>query len=103
MKLLALLTLTVVVSGNFTCIKPVNPIPAGPPGVCCEELNQNALLGFVYTGNTCTRANKIDEADDGKTTYTSCEGGKRAACCDPLLTKLSEAVNLACVLPEKNE
>ena len=53
MKLLALLTLTVVVSGNFICIKPVNPIPAGPPGVCCEELNQNALLGFVYTGNTC--------------------------------------------------
>lgn len=53
MKIFALLALTAVVNGNFTCIKPVNPIPAGPPGVCCEELNQNALLAFVYTGNTC--------------------------------------------------
>lgn len=54
MKLLALFALTAIVSAEFTCINPVNPIPAGPPGVCCEDLDQSALLDFVYTGKTCT-------------------------------------------------
>ncbi|KAJ5600083.1 hypothetical protein N7450_001150 [Penicillium hetheringtonii] len=102
MKLLALFALTAIASAEFACIHPVNPIPAGPPGVCCEDLDQSALLDFVYTGKACTQANKVDEADDGKTTYSLCQDGKRAACCDPLLTKWSEASNPACVLPEKN-
>lgn len=53
MKIVTLLALVAVVSAEFSCIKPVNPIPAGPPGVCCEKLDQNALLGFLYTGKTC--------------------------------------------------
>lgn len=53
MKIVTLLALMAVASAEFSCIKPVNPIPAGPPGVCCEKLDQNALLGFLYTGKTC--------------------------------------------------
>ncbi|PWY90976.1 hypothetical protein BO70DRAFT_358423 [Aspergillus heteromorphus CBS 117.55] len=77
-------TATATASGNFTCIKPVNPIPAGPPGVCCEELVQSQLLGFLYTGKTCTHASELSEAADGTTTYSECDEGEYAACCDPV-------------------
>lgn len=53
MKFLTILAVAATVAAEFSCIKPVNPIPAGPPGVCCEELNQSVLLGFLYTGKTC--------------------------------------------------
>lgn len=55
-KLTALATVLVAVgtaAAEFSCIKPVNPIPAGPPGACCEELNQSFLLDFLYTGKNC--------------------------------------------------
>ncbi|CEJ89859.1 hypothetical protein VHEMI05681 [[Torrubiella] hemipterigena] len=42
-----------ILAADFGCIKPVNPIPAGPPGACCEELNQSHLLKFLYTGKNC--------------------------------------------------
>ncbi|KAJ5082116.1 hypothetical protein N7532_011159 [Penicillium argentinense] len=100
MKFLALLALVAVVSSEFTCIKPVNRVPASLPGVCCDELDKNALLGFVYTGKSCSYANKLNETEDGSTTYSSCEDGQRAACCDPLLEKISLETNIACVLPE---
>jgi hypothetical protein len=53
MKISALFALVAVVSAEFSCIKPVNPIPAGPPGVCCDKLDRNALIGFLYTGKMC--------------------------------------------------
>lgn len=53
MKIFTSLAIVAVVSAEFSCIKPVNPIPAGPPGVCCEKLDQSALLGFLYTGKSC--------------------------------------------------
>ncbi|KAJ5757233.1 uncharacterized protein N7511_007415 [Penicillium nucicola] len=99
MRLFALATMVALASSEFTCIKPVNPIPAGFPGLCCKDLIQAPLLTFLYTGNTCTRANELSKADDGSTTYSSCEEGERAACCDPLLSKVSLATNIACVLP----
>lgn len=43
----------VLAASSFSCIKPVNPIPAGPPGACCEELAQSHLLSFLYTGKNC--------------------------------------------------
>ncbi|KAI9925490.1 hypothetical protein ASPWEDRAFT_41582 [Aspergillus wentii DTO 134E9] len=100
MRLLTLFSLVAAASSEFTCIKPINPIPAGPPGLCCKEIVQAPVLTFLYTGKTCTHANKISEADNGKTTYSSCEDGEHAVCCDPLVTKLSQASNPACVLPE---
>lgn len=42
-----------VADAPFSCIKPVNPIPAGPPGACCDELDQSYLLKFLYTGKNC--------------------------------------------------
>ncbi|KAJ5907707.1 hypothetical protein N7495_000389 [Penicillium taxi] len=100
MKIIAFLTLATLVTCEFTCIKPVNPIPAGPPGVCCKELLQSQLLSFLYTGKMCTNANELSEAADGTTTYSSCDTDQHAACCDPLLMKLYSATNVACVLPE---
>lgn len=49
----AVLLLVSSVAADFRCIKPVNPIPAGPPGACCAELNQSFLLKFLYTGKDC--------------------------------------------------
>ncbi|KAJ5851709.1 uncharacterized protein N7529_011094 [Penicillium soppii] len=84
MKLFALFAVVAAASSQFSCPKPVNPIPAGPPGLCCQELVEYPLLSFLYTGNTCTRAIKVDEAADGTTTYSPCETGQNAACCDPI-------------------
>ncbi|KAJ5322596.1 hypothetical protein N7452_010885 [Penicillium brevicompactum] len=100
MKLLVLSSLVALAVSEFSCIKPVNPIPAGPPGLCCKDLVEYPILSFLYTGNTCTRAVKIDEAADGSTTYESCETGSKAACCDPLVTEIEKTGNIACVLPE---
>lgn len=46
-------------ASSFSCIKPVNPIPAGPPGACCEELDQSFLLKFLYTGKNCKFCNWV--------------------------------------------
>ncbi|CAI7658916.1 unnamed protein product [Penicillium bialowiezense] len=100
MKLLVLYSLAAIAASEFSCIKPVNPIGSGPPGLCCEDLNAYPILSFVYTGSTCTRAVKIDEAANGTTTYESCEGGLKPACCDPLVTELQKTGNIACVLPK---
>lgn len=54
MKFLILVALAAATSSEFTCIKPINPIPAGLPGVCCADLIQGSLLTFVYTGKNCT-------------------------------------------------
>lgn len=40
-------------AAEFSCIKPVNPIPAGPPGLCCQQLDEYPVLSFVYVGNNC--------------------------------------------------
>ncbi|KAJ6783275.1 hypothetical protein PWT90_06153 [Aphanocladium album] len=96
---MAALLLAGSATADFSCIKPVNPIPAGPPGSCCEELNQSFLLKFLYTGKDCLKATKLSEDKDGKTTYANCPSGTKQACCDPLLTQLNHKVNPACVLP----
>ena len=101
MKFLALLAVIAPAIAEFTCIKPVNPIPAGTSGVCCEELHQDILLSFLYTGRSCKsksntlvwaklttgqgkRAELLNKADDGSTTYAPCNQGEQAACCDPV-------------------
>lgn len=56
MKFLTIFALAAAASSEFnefTCIKPINPIPAGLPGVCCTGLIQGSLLKFVYTGKNC--------------------------------------------------
>lgn len=65
MRLLALLPLAALAACEFTCIKPVNPIPAGPPGVCCDELNQGNLLSFLYTGKSCMYLSSAHLHDHG--------------------------------------
>ncbi|KAJ5291676.1 hypothetical protein N7478_000927 [Penicillium angulare] len=100
MKLVILSALCTVAASEFTCIKPVNPIPAGPPGLCCQQLNEYPVLGFVYAGNNCTHADLLKSSDDGETTYGSCEADQQAACCDPVLTEIEKTSNIACVLPE---
>lgn len=89
-------------AADFSCIKPVNPIPAGPPGACCEELNQSFLLRFLYTGKDCesrrdpkanvgrtnslsgVKATKLSEEKNGQTNYANCPAGTTQACCDPV-------------------
>ncbi|KAJ5904297.1 hypothetical protein N7504_006680 [Penicillium tannophilum] len=100
MKLIALLGLVATATCEFACIKPVNPIHAGPPGLCCQKLNEYPVLSFVYAGNDCTHANLLNTAEDGETTYSSCDADQHAACCDPVLTELEKTSNIACVLPE---
>ncbi|KAJ5915709.1 hypothetical protein N7466_011642 [Penicillium verhagenii] len=100
MRLITFIGLVTAVAGQFTCIKPVNPIPAGPPGLCCQTLNEYPILSFVYVGNDCTHADLLSTAEDGETTYSSCDAGQHAACCDPVLTELEKTSNIACVLPE---
>lgn len=53
MKIIAFLGFAALAAADFSCIKPVNPIPAGPPGACCPELDQSFLLSFLYTGKQC--------------------------------------------------
>jgi hypothetical protein len=54
MKLSAFFAVVAAASSEFSCIKPINPIPAGPPGLCCQELVEYPLLTFLYSGKTCT-------------------------------------------------
>lgn len=66
------------------------------------------MLSFVYAGNDCmtsdwalifddiyisvtelivdkgTHANLLTTAEDGETTYSSCDADQHAACCDPV-------------------
>jgi hypothetical protein len=62
---LAILATVLVAAGSvaaeFSCIKPVNPIPAGPPGACCEELYESFLLDFLYTGKNCWFRRVVNE------------------------------------------
>lgn len=44
-------------------------------------LNSDDANDLFTTG---VRADKINEAKNGETTYSSCEDGKKAACCDPV-------------------
>ncbi|KAJ5729019.1 uncharacterized protein N7483_003527 [Penicillium malachiteum] len=98
MRFVALIALVVAATGQFTCIKPVNPIPAGPPGLCCQQLDEYPILEFLYAGNNYL----LTEAEGGETTYNSCENGQHAACCDPVLTEIEKTSNIACVLPESS-
>ncbi|KAJ5128231.1 hypothetical protein N7448_001949 [Penicillium atrosanguineum] len=84
MKLLALIVLAAAASCEFTCIKPVNPIPAGDPGLCCKILTQDILLTLLYTGEDCNHAIKLSEAADGSQVYSPCKTEQHAACCDPI-------------------
>lgn len=59
MKLLVLSSLVALAVSEFSCIKPVNPIPAGPPGLCCKDLVEYPILSFLYTGNTCTNCERF--------------------------------------------
>ncbi|KAJ5681351.1 uncharacterized protein N7477_001291 [Penicillium maclennaniae] len=100
MKLLPLVAFATAAHCNFTCIKPINPIPAGLPGLCCKVLNQDILLTFLYTGESCKSATKLFEAADGSQTYSPCDADEHEACCDPLVEELSPNINPTCVLPE---
>lgn len=52
-NLLTVIAFAAVAHCEFTCIKPVNPIPVGFPGLCCKVLTQDILLTFLYTGENC--------------------------------------------------
>jgi hypothetical protein len=64
--------------------------PSPLVGLCIHRSNLyvSRCIGYALEYRTYvfegTRANELNEADDGSTTYSSCEDGERAACCDPV-------------------